>query len=135
MTRHARKALPIDENGYNFVKGERITEDPSSRDRLASWKNNDGQFTVPNLNDLCEQEKLRKNLSRRSKHINVQQRYNLLDKRLKVIEGMDNLKSVDPKKLCLVPNLVIRPKFKTPKFKKYDRTKCPENHLTRIVTR
>ena len=40
-----------------LIKGKGITKDPSSRDRLASWKNNDGQFNVPNPNDLCEQEK------------------------------------------------------------------------------
>ena len=42
---------------------------------------------------------------------------------------MDDLKSVDPKELCLLPDLVIPPKFKTLTFKKYDETKCPENHL------
>ena len=29
----------------------------------------------------------------------------------------------------MVPNLVMPPKFKMPKFEKYDVTKCPENHL------
>ena len=42
---------------------------------------------------------------------------------------MDDLKSVDLRELCLVPDLVISPKFKTPKFEKYDGTKCPKNHL------
>ena len=42
---------------------------------------------------------------------------------------MDDLKSVDPRELCLVPNVVIPPKFKMPKFEKYNGTKCPENHL------
>ena len=42
---------------------------------------------------------------------------------------MDNLKSVDPRELSLIPDLVILPKFKIPKFEKYDGTKCPENHL------
>ena len=52
-----------------------------------------------------------------------------MDKKLKEIEGVNNLGSVDPKKLCLVPDLVIPPKFKVPTFEKYDGTKCPENHL------
>ena len=112
-----------------LIKGKGITEDPSSRDRPASWKNNDSQFAMPNPNDLCEQGKLRKNLSGRSKHINVQQKCNLLDKRLKVIESMDDLKSVDLRELCLVPDLVILPNFKMPTFEKYDGTKCLENHL------
>ena len=59
----------------------------------------------------------------------MQQRCNFLDKKLKKIEDVNNLGSVDPRELCLVPDLVIQPKFKTPKFEKYDGTKCPENHL------
>ena len=59
----------------------------------------------------------------------MQQRCDLLDKKLKEIEGTDDLGSVDPRELCLVPDLVIPPNFKIPKFEKYDGTKCPENHL------
>ena len=68
-------------------------------------------------------------MPRQSENINMQQRCNLLDKRLKEIEGMDDLRSVDPKELSLVSDVVIPPKFKMPKFKKYDGTKCPENYL------
>ena len=42
---------------------------------------------------------------------------------------MNDLESVDPKELSLVPDVVISPKFKMPKFEKYDGTKCLENHL------
>ena len=42
---------------------------------------------------------------------------------------MNDLGSVDPRELSLVPNVVIPPKFKMPKFEKYDGTKCPKNHL------
>ena len=59
----------------------------------------------------------------------MQQRCSLLDKRLKEIEGVDEFGSVDLRELCLVPDLVIPPNFKMPKFEKYDGTKCPENHL------
>ena len=59
----------------------------------------------------------------------MQQRCDLLDKKLKEIEGVNNLGSVDPRELCLVPGLVMPPEFKMPKFEKYDGTKCPENHL------
>ena len=59
----------------------------------------------------------------------MQQRCSLLDKKLKKIEGVNNLGSVDPRDLCLVPDLVMPPKFKTPTFEKYDGTKCLENHL------
>ena len=32
-------------------------------------------------------------------------------------------------KLCLVPYIVIPPKFKVPDFDKYKGTTCPKNHL------
>ena len=59
----------------------------------------------------------------------MQQRCSLFDEKLKKIEGMNDLGSVDPRELCLVPNLIIPPKFKLPKFEKYDGTKYSENHL------
>jgi len=31
--------------------------------------------------------------------------------------------------LCLVPDVVIPPKFKVPDFEKYKGDTCPENHL------
>ena len=37
--------------------------------------------------------------------------------------------ALDPRELSLIPNVVIPPKFKMPKFEKYDGTKCPEIHL------
>ena len=52
-----------------------------------------------------------------------------MDKKLKEFEGVDDLGSVDPRELSLVPDLVIPPKFKMPMFEKYDGTKCPKNHL------
>ena len=68
-------------------------------------------------------------MPKQSENLNLQQRCNLLDKRLKEIEGMDDLRSMDPRELSLVLDVVIPPKFKMPKFEKYDGTKCHENHL------
>ena len=113
----------------NLTKGKWITDDPALQIKPTSWKNNDGQFVVLNPNNPCEQEKLKKDPSRRSEHINVQQRCDLLDKKLKEIKGVNDLRSVDPRELCLVLDLVMPPKFKLPKFEKYDGTKCPKNHL------
>ena len=62
----------------------------------------------------------------------MQQRCSLLDKKLKEIEDVNDLGSVDPRELCLVPNLIMPPKFRMPKFEKYDGTKCPENHVMKI---
>ena len=60
------KIFQVTEMVTSLTKRKGITKDPSSQDRLASLKNNDSQFAVPNPNDLCEQEKLRKDLSRQS---------------------------------------------------------------------
>ena len=113
----------------NLTKGKGITEGPSLQKEPTSWKDGSDPFIVPNRNDPFEREQLRENLPRQSENINLQQRCNLLDKRLKEIEGTDDLRSVDPRELSLVPDVVIPPKFKIPKFEKYDGTKCPENHL------
>ena len=59
----------------------------------------------------------------------MQQRCNLFDKKLKEIESVNDLARMDPRELILVPDVVILPKFKMPKFKKYDGTNCPKNHL------
>ena len=116
----------------NLTMGKGITDDPREP---ASWKGDIDPFTVPNLNNPCEQESFKKNSSGRSNHVDMQQRCSLLDKKLKEIEGVNDLGSVDPRKLYLVPDLVIPPSFNMPKFEKYNGTKCPENHLATYCNR
>ena len=113
----------------SLKKGTGITDDPSLQRELASLKGGTDPPIEPNSNDPCGQGILRKDLFGRSKHVGMQQMCSLLDKKLKEIEGMNDLGSVDPRELCLVPDLVMPPKFKMLKFEKYDGTKCPENHL------
>ena len=109
----------------NLTKGKGITDDLGLQRELASWKCGIDPSIEPNLDDPCEQGRLRKNPFGRSKHVDMQQRCSLLDKKLKEIEGVNDLKSVDPRELCLVPDLVVPPQFKILKFEKYDGTKCP----------
>ena len=52
-----------------------------------------------------------------------------IEERLRVIEGDGNYAFADMKELCLVPNVVIPPKFKVSDFDKYKGTTCPKNHL------
>ena len=113
----------------NLTKGKGITDDPGLQRKSTSWKGNIDPPIVSNLNNHSEQEELRKNLSGRSKHVDMQQKCDLLDKKLKEIESMNDFGSVDPRELSLVPDVVIPSKFKMPKFEKYDGTKCLENHL------
>lgn len=61
-------------------------------------------------------------------------KYDLLEERLRAVEGMDIFGNIDarirPYHVRLVPDLVIPPKWKVPELQKYDGTKCPAAHLT-----
>ena len=77
---------------------------------------------VPDLDDLVEKEKLLQN--------EAQEKYELLEERLRAVEGINIPEGVDAAELSLVHGLVIPHKFKTLVFDKYDGTKCPTAHLT-----
>ncbi|RDX76417.1 hypothetical protein CR513_43588, partial [Mucuna pruriens] len=49
--------------------------------------------------------------------------------RLDTLEGVKQF-NFDAVGLCLVPNIVIPPKFELPVFDKYKGTTCPKSHLT-----
>ena len=49
---------------------------------------------------------------------------------MKVIEGLNVLKGMGATELTLVLDLVLPPKFKTPKFEKFNGGTCPMGHLT-----
>ncbi|XP_057969466.1 uncharacterized protein LOC131158618 [Malania oleifera] len=52
-----------------------------------------------------------------------------LEERLKAIEGTQAASTARRSDYCLVPNVVLPPKFKMPDFKKFDGTTCPRTHL------
>ena len=56
----------------NLTKRRGITDDPSLQREPMSWKDGIDPSIVPNLNNRCEQEELRKNPLGRSKHVNIQ---------------------------------------------------------------
>jgi len=47
-----------------------------------------------------------------------------------MIEGGGSCEFGDVARLCLVPDVVIPPKFKVPEFEKYKGPTCPKGHLT-----
>ena len=53
----------------------------------------------------------------------------LLEERLKMVEGSNVYGLMDASKISYVPNLVFSLKFKVPTFDKYDGTKYPSAHL------
>ncbi|XP_050939299.1 uncharacterized protein LOC127148916 [Cucumis melo] len=56
-------------------------------------------------------------------------RLEFLEERLRAIESADMYGSIDATQLCLISDVVIPPKFKTPDFEKYNGTTCPKSHL------
>ncbi|CAL5204583.1 unnamed protein product [Lathyrus oleraceus] len=52
----------------------------------------------------------------------------VLEKRLKAIEGKDNVE-LNALDMCLVPGLVVPAKFKVPEFEVYKGDSCPKHHL------
>ncbi|XP_050897112.1 uncharacterized protein LOC127103924 [Lathyrus oleraceus] len=54
--------------------------------------------------------------------------YQLLDERIRAIEGFSAY-NMDAKDLCLVPNVVVPPKFKAPDLPKYKGLSCPRSHV------
>ena len=73
----------------NLTKGKWITDDTDLQRESASWKGGIDPSIEPNSDSPCKQEKLRKDLFGRLKHVDMQQRCSLIDKKLKEIEGVD----------------------------------------------
>ena len=86
-------------------------------------------IAVSNLDDPKEQEKIRKESLEQSESNEAQRKLELIEERLRMVEGSDAYSLVDASKMSLVPDLVLPPKFKVPAFDKYDGTKCPSAHL------
>lgn len=57
------------------------------------------------------------------------EKHHMLEGRLKAIKGNDVF-DLDALDMCLVSDLIITPKFKTPDFEKYKGISCPKIHLT-----
>ena len=53
----------------------------------------------------------------------------LIEERLRYVEGFNNYSFADMADLCLVPDVIIPLKFKVPDFDRYKGTTCPKNHL------
>ncbi|GAU28982.1 hypothetical protein TSUD_391830 [Trifolium subterraneum] len=61
-------------------------------------------------------------------------KYKALEERLKAIECFSAF-GLDASDMCLVPDVVVPPKFKTPNFEKYNGLQCPKIHLKRFCTK
>ena len=119
----------------SLTKGKGITDGPSLQEEPTLWRDSIDPSIAPKLDGLCEQGRLKKDPFGRSKHVDMQQRCSLLDKKLKEIEGMNNLGSVDLRELCLVLDLVIPSQFKMSRFESTMEPNALRTIWPRIVTR
>ena len=87
------------------------------------------QIAVSDLDDPKEQKKIKKESLEQSKSNETQRKLELIEERLRMVEGSDAYSLVDAGKMSLVSNLVLPPKFKVPIFDKYNGTKCLSAHL------
>ena len=78
-------------------------------------------LAVPDLDELMGKGKLPQDKTLK--------KYELLEERIRAMEGINIPGSLDAIELSLVLGLVIPHKFKTPTFDKYDGTKCPRTYL------
>ena len=85
---------------------------PVYKRKSTSWKGGIDPSFEPNSGDPCEQGRSRKDPFGWTNPVDMQQKCSLLDKKLKKIESVDDLRSMDPKNLSLVLDVVIPPKFK-----------------------
>ena len=86
-------------------------------------------ITILDLDDPKEQEKIRKESLEQYESNEAQRKLELIEERLKAMEGSDVYGLVDAYKMSLVPDLVLPTKSKVPTFDKYNGTKCPSAHL------
>ena len=86
-------------------------------------------ITISDLDDPKEQEKIMTESLEQYESNEAQRKLELIEERLKAMEGSDVYGLVDANKMSLVPDLVLPPMFKVPTFDKYDGTKCPSAHL------
>ena len=91
--------------------------------------NTDDPITIPDLDDSKEQEKIRKELLEQSESNEALRKLELIEERLKAMEGSDVYGLVDACKTSLVPDLVLPLKFKMPTFDKYDVSLCSLVHV------
>ena len=76
-----------------------------------------------------EQERSGKELVVHVEGTKTQQKYKILEERLKAI-GLNALKGMDATELTLIPDLVLPPKFKALEFEKFNGSTCLVAHLT-----
>ena len=121
QTTYASSSQPIGSYPYPYGPPQAI-----QTPRLVLHEpNTDANLVKPlmalDLDDPVENKNLHQN--------DAQEKYELLEERLRAVKGINISRGVDAAELCLVHDLVIPYKFKTPLFNKYDGTKCPTMHL------
>lgn len=62
----------------------------------------------------------------------VEYKYKVIEEWLKAIEG-NKVYGLDLANMCLVPDVIIPPKFKAPEFDKYKGVTCAKTHMKTYI--
>ena len=85
---------------------------------------------IQSSDELKEQEQNKVEFMMQLENTKTQQKVNLIEERLKAIEGNSSIKGMHAIELSLVLHVVIPHKFKMPDFMKYSRSSCPRAYMT-----
>ncbi|KAK8999936.1 hypothetical protein V6N11_082074 [Hibiscus sabdariffa] len=88
--------------------------------------NHDPEMEVPNFDEVEDKPKMDRKLEECCEK---------LEEMIRSMQGANVHGGIDAKELSLVSDLEMPPKFKTPKFEKFDGTTCPSAHLTMYCRR
>ncbi|MCQ7416362.1 retrotransposon gag domain-containing protein, partial [Salmonella enterica] len=115
--------IPVGQYPFPSFKEGQIPQLPMASQAGASYFKPEFSkipFAVPNLDD----PEVKNELATPSN-----EKLEVLEERLRAVEGTSVFGNMDATQLCLVPDVVIPPKFKLPEFEKYDGTTCPKSHI------
>jgi len=99
-----------------------IDKIPSTKPRVLQVFTSEAFAARDNIHEGIQSMLVNANMTKRKLEI--------LEERLRMIEGASSCEFGDAAVLCLVPDVVIPSKFKVPDFEKYKGVTCPKSHLT-----
>ena len=108
---HMAQALPM-QQAWGFPYGYAPPLAQVNETGQSSSANATNPIEIPNLDDPVVREKIRRESMEQSESNEAQWKLEVIEERLKAIEGSDVYGLVDAHKMSLVPDLVLPPKFK-----------------------
>ena len=122
--------LGVDSRKVYFQNAENNAVEEENKLEVATFTCS-GEATHPNIVNMIEIKQHEvKSIAAPGDVKDERSKLQMLEKRLRAIEGEGNFAFSDVAGLCLVQDVVIPLKFKLPEFEKYRGNTCSKNHIT-----